>query len=147
MITNLEADHIQAMPEELESPVTSPEIEAPSAFATASLRAELAAGDADETMVEVALPLTYPAALARQREVTASVPTDAKSTRERNRQLKALAGAVHDLSQAAPAPSVDHKKFWARKVPASALEFVAAQYPKTKTRKAGTFPIPPPHVI
>ena len=119
-----------------ETPIAPPEIEAPSAFSTASLRAELAAGDADETMVEVALPLTYPAALARQREVTASVPTDAKSTRERNRQLKALAGAVHDLSQAAPAPSVDHKKFWTREVPASALKHISEQYPKTKTRKA-----------
>ena len=87
-------------------------------------------------MVEVALPLTYLAALARQREVTASVPTDAKSTRAKTRQLEALAAHVHVLGQAAPAPSVDHKKFWARKVPASALEFVAAQYPKTKTRKA-----------
>jgi hypothetical protein len=119
-----------------ETPIAPPEIEAPSAFSTANLRAELAAREAVETIAEVVLPPTVSAALARQREVSASVPTDAKGHREKVRQLQTLAAHVHRLSQGPTAPRIDHKAFWQRDVPASALAYVEASYPKTKARKA-----------
>jgi hypothetical protein len=135
MPTEPETDAVQPALE-LETPVS--EVAVPlGPFARASLAAELAAREAVETIAEVALPPTLSAALARQREVSASVPTDAKGHQEKTRQLQTLAAHIHRLSQGPTAPSINHKEFWQRDVPASALAYVEARYPKSiKARKA-----------
>jgi hypothetical protein len=138
-IHEIDTDTIQCQPE-VETPVEVSEIAVPlGPFARASLAAELAAREAVETIAEVALPPTLSSALARQREVSASVPTDAKGHREKTRQLQTLAAHIHRLSQGPTAPSINHKEFWQRDVPASALAYVEARYPKSiKARKART---------
>jgi hypothetical protein len=82
------------------------------------------------------LPLTLSAALARLREINALSPTDAKGLRAKTSQLATLAAHVHALSQGPTAPRIDYGAFFKRHVPASALAYVEASYPKNKARKA-----------
>lgn len=126
---------------EIETPVSTPEIEtlatAPEApFASAHLKAQLSAAETTEAVEAPNLPATLSAALARLREINALAPTDAKGLRAKTSQLATLAAHVHRLSQGPTAPRIDHKAFFKRHVPASALAFVEASYPKTKARKA-----------
>ena len=127
-----ETDRVQRE-QELETPVALAEVAAPDVpFAWASLPAELAAREAVETIAEVALPPTLSAALARQREVSASVPTDAKGHREKTRQLQTLAAHIHRLSQGPTAPPIDHSTFWKREPSPEAVARIRGLYPKGK---------------
>lgn len=128
------------IPLEIETPVGSPELEtptafAPTSFATARMRAELAAAEAakhPEPLPETELPASLSASVARLREINALAPTDKSGQKAKASQLATMAAHVHRLSQGPTSPPINYTEFFKRHVPASALAFVMSKYPKSR---------------
>lgn len=97
---------------------------------------ERLAGEVTEAAAEAKLPGTLKETLEMLATVQLSQPKDKFESRVRAIKLEKLQMHLHAQSQVPAAPRIDHKKFWTREVPAAALAFIEAQYPKTKTRKA-----------
>jgi hypothetical protein len=121
-----------------ETPIAQSEIEAPSAFATAGMRAELADAEAashPEPIAEIELPKSIADTITRIREGMAVRPGSKTEAKVKEAGLVRLRAHLLAISQGQSAPRIDHKAFFKREVSASALAFIEAQYPKTKTRK------------
>jgi hypothetical protein len=129
------------IPLEIETPVGSPEL-APSAFATASMRAELTAREAaahPAPLLEMELPATLSASVARLREINALAPTDKSGRAAKASQLATMAAHVHRLSQGAQPPRIDHTVFFKglRTPHPAALAYYAGITPAKAKSKRG----------
>ncbi len=132
--------------QEMETLVDARESEKPSpvptAFSLAALPGQLAAqeqeadgtlaGDTATTVREMKLPGTLAEALALSDEISRIRTEDANGEQLRAWKLAKVAAHIHALSQGPQAPPIDHKKFWHRLAPTSALARLAKLYPKSK---------------
>jgi hypothetical protein len=92
--------------------------------------------DAVEAISDVKLPKSIAATITMIRDRQAIQPKSKKEAAVKEASLFRLRAHLHALSQGPTAPRIDYKAFFERHVPASALAFVEASYPKTKARKA-----------
>ena len=132
MITNFEADHIQAPPAELESPVDVADVQAsateiPGASLTSHLvprhyldHPDEAHEAAESLQAEIytalqgqglALPATLAEALAMQVQIRAGVPEDKRFKAIKVERLRQLAKHIHLLSQSPAPPKIDYHAF------------------------------------
>ena len=102
--------------------------------AEAAEAAEVA--EAVEATADGKLPKTIAATIALIHEKQAVQPKSKTEAAVKEAGLVRLRAHLHAISQGPTAPSINYKAFLQRDVPASALAYVEASYPKTKTRKA-----------
>lgn len=97
----------------------------------ASLRAEIS-----NDLLGLNPPATLAESLALLTQIQREAPTDKRLVAIKKARLSWLAKHIHSQSQGNPPPSINHKAFWKRTPPASALARVAELYSRPKAKKS-----------